>query len=143
METKKVKQVRENIKNYPTKLGATNFVHGITLEGDAQEWEYHSVSDKCVKFIPGVEATFTTEVKQNGSYTNYKISPINPDGAKKFVGGGGFKQEPKDQGAITALSIYSSTMVGFQGSVDVKDWSKVLERCELAWAWVKSKSDNK
>lgn len=141
METKVVKQVRECIKNYQGKDGKI-YVHGITLADDPQEWEYHSKTDKCVKFIPTQEATFAKEIKQNGNYTNYKISPINPE---PKAGGfkPGFKSEPKDEGAITAMSIYSSTMVGFQGSIDVKDWSKVLERCELAWAWVKSKSDKK
>lgn len=140
METKIVDKVRENIKSYnSTKNGAT-YVHGITLTGDLQEWEYHSLSDKCTKFIPKQEATFTTEVRQNGNYTNHIIKPIQP---QKQQGGGFKKSDPKDEGAITAMSIYSSTMNGLQGSMDVKDWNKVKERCELAWEWIKSKSDKK
>lgn len=134
METKIVDKVRENIKSYNGKKGQI-YVHGITLSGDPQEWEFHSSSQSCTKFVPKQEATFTTEVRQNGQYTNYVIKPEMQQ--KPF---GGKNYDSKDNGAITAMSIYSSTMNGLQGSMDVKDWAKVKERCELAWEWIQSKS---
>jgi hypothetical protein len=129
--TKKVTKVRENIKNYQGKNGPV-YVHGITLEGDPQEWEYHSLTDKCTKFVPTQEATFTTDVKQNGNYTNYKISPVQA-AKPAFNKGSGFKQEPKDQGLISWLSCFSSVCNLYAQSSEINNFQSLLNKANQAF----------
>jgi len=144
-QTAKIAKVRENIKSYANKrsVGGKDpmvFVHGITLENDPQEWEYHSFKQTCEVFVPTQEATFTTEVKVNGNFTNYKISPVRVE-KKAFGGGfsgGGAKYEPKQQEIITALSC-ASTAANFyqqrQGSEEL-----ALKFAEELYQWASSKS---
>lgn len=137
--TKKIERVRENIKNYVGKNGQI-YVHGVTVEGDPQEWEYDSQQDKCTKFTPGIEATFTTEVKVNGNYTNYKIKPVftNKPAFGGAVGGGGFKgggfkAEPKDQKQITWLSCFSSVCNLYTGSSLITNFDEILAKANKAY----------
>jgi len=154
MQTGKVKQVRENIKSYPNKRDTTGknpmvYVHGITIEGDPIEWEYHSLAQTCTKFVPTQEATFITETKQNGNFTNHKISPVE---AKPVTGfGGGFKKPTgsySDQGRIAAMSVMSTAVdfyrersTGLDGSPLKKE--HVFALAEEIFAWVYTKSSEK
>lgn len=111
MTSGKIKSVSENVRRYTGRNGEL-FVHMITLAepiDGVSDWEYHSKSPQCTKFTADAETTFTTEVKQKGQYTDYKITPMMPPpmataapGIPKFVGGG------KDEGRITALSAVAS-----------------------------------
>lgn len=113
IKTGKIQSVRESARTYTGRNGEL-YVHMITLAEPVEgvtEWEYHSKSPQCTKFTPGAETTFSTEVRQNGKYTDYKITPVMPPpgptggGAPRFGGGG---RETKDEGKITALSAASS-----------------------------------
>jgi len=142
---KKVKQVRENVRQYASR-GENYFVHAITFDGDPVEYSYNSKTANCTKFIPGQELEVEISADNLG---NPKVKPVNnfqqapasnqPNGGNK----GGYKYEPKDQGAISALSVYSSTCTRLQGSAEAKNLTFVLEQCEQALAWCQSKSDNK
>jgi len=144
-QTAKVVKVRENIKSYPNKMDKTGknpnvYVHGITLENDPQEWEYHSVAPTCIKFQPQQEATFTTEVKQNGSFTNHKISPAaseKPAFVKSFNAGGA-KYEPKNQEVITGLSCASTAANFYQQRQGTEE--QVVAFAEKLFNWAMSKS---
>lgn len=117
--TAKITSVQENQRSYNGKNG-TIYIHFIKFEGDQENktWEYHSQKTTCDKFKVGESATFITEVKVNGQYTNYKISPAKQDGFS-----GGKKGDPKDQGVITFLSLYSSTCNFYaqRGQVTIED----------------------
>lgn len=141
-QTAKIAKTRENIKSYPNKMDKTGknptvYVHGVTVEGDATEWEYHSFKQTCEAFIAGQEATFTTEVKQNGQYTNHKIVPVRVE--KKSFGGGGFKSEPKNQEVITALSC-ASTATNFYSERGQATEEQVLKFADRLYEWTMSKS---
>lgn len=142
METKKVVKVQENgKKSYKLSDGTEMFCHVINIEGDATDWVYHSKDKECKKFTPQEMATFTTEVKQNGQYTNYKISPVEQ---KKQFGGGGFKgtpQQPRDQGAIQAMSCVSSAVNFYQQRQGTEE--EVMAFAEKIFQWVSSKSNTK
>lgn len=137
-QTKLVTKVRESVKNYPNKKDTTGknptvYVHMISVEGDPQEWEYHSHNPVCTNFVPQQEATFTTEVKVNGAYTNYRIAPftlLNKPSFKKF--------EQKDQGAITALSCLSSACNYYQQRNGSE--AEVMAFAEKMFQWANSKS---
>jgi hypothetical protein len=140
-QTKKVVKVRENIRSYPNKQPASSaknptvFIHGITLEGDPQEFEYHSFSQECKNFVAGQDATFTTEVKENGKFTNYKISPVReqkPFGAKAFT-----KNGDKPQEVITALSCASTAANFYQQRQGTEE--EVLKFAERLYQWVSAK----
>ena len=149
-QTAKIAKVRENIKSYANKrsVGGKDpmvFVHGVTLEGDPQEWEYHSLKQTCEVFVPTQEATFTTEVKVNGNFTNYKISPVRVE-KKAFGGGGfsgGFKSNPeadeRRQKMIIAQSSLSSA-VAFYGETTGKSEEKVFEFAGKMYEWVLNKA---
>lgn len=100
METKKITSVQENQRQWDYH-GTKYFDHWIKFEGSEQVWVYSSKSDKCEKFKSGEEATFETKVQQRGQYTDYKIKPVQQNGAFK-------KGEAKDSGIITYLSCFSS-----------------------------------
>lgn len=101
-QTALITQVTENSRSYNFN-GKTYFVHNVQFDGDPEKriWEYHSTSDKCLKFKVGETSTFETESKSNGKYTIYKIKPIEEQQ-------GGFKQPQKDTDVITYLSCFSS-----------------------------------
>lgn len=90
----------------------TNYKFGIIYNGSPDMWEYHTSKSSQTEFVVGQEATFTTEVKQNGQYTNRKIKPVKPQqqssgpGFKKPFGGGG--KTPEQEKLITLQSIFSS-----------------------------------
>lgn len=128
--TKKVTKVRECIKQYTGRDSQPVYVHGITLDGDPQEWEYHSKTNTCVKFKPQEEATFVTEVKQNGNYTNYKISPVQ---AAKPSFNKGFKKDDRDQGAITWLSCFSSVCTLYAQSSEINNFQSLLNKANQAF----------
>lgn len=138
METKIVDKVRENIKSYNGKNGTT-YVHGITLVGDPQEWDYNSLSPQCTKFVPKEEATFTTEVRQNGQYTNHIIKPIQPQ--KPVTSFGPRKQEQKDQGTISWLSCFSSVCNRYTGTNET--FPNLLNYANLAFDEAVKHSDKK
>lgn len=109
MTTAKIKKVAEQGKRSYAGRNGEMFVHVITLEtpiNGVSDWEYHSTSPTCTKFVAGQDATFTTEVKQNGQYTNYKISPVAA--VPSFGGGKSSGSQAKDEGRISALSAASS-----------------------------------
>lgn len=108
METKtaKIVSVQENQRQYDYQ-GTQYFEHKIKFEGSDQLWSYSSKSPICEKFKTGESATFDIEIKENGQYKNYKIKPAQAQGGNGYSGGK--KADPKDQGMITFLSLYSST----------------------------------
>lgn len=146
-QTAKIAKVRENIKSYANKrsVGGKDpmvFVHGVTLEGDPQEWEYHSLKQTCEIFVPQQEATFTTEVKQNGNFTNYKISPVRVE--KKsfgFTPAAKFSPEfeERKQKMIIAQSSVSSA-IAFYGETTGKSEEKTLEFAGKIFEWVLNKA---
>ena len=114
MKTAKITSVQENQRNYQSQNGQV-FIHLIQYEGDDKTWEYHSKSNVCEKFKVGQVSDFDTDVKQNGTYTNYKIKPAQQNNFPKG--------QNKDQGTITYLSVFSSCCNYFaqrsNGSEDV------------------------
>ena len=141
MKTAIVKQVRENAKKSYVGRNGNVFVHGITIEGDPQEYEYHSLQETCTKFVPTQEATFTTEVKVNGAYTNYKISPVAPlKPAGGGFSGGAKKDYGKDQEVISALSSVSTAANFYSNRGVAIGEDKLLELAEKIYNWATSKS---
>lgn len=138
--TKKVIKVEENVRSYESKMGKA-YIHRITLgepvEGQV-EWEYHSKSPTVSpdKFTAGKDASFTTEIKQNGNYTNYKIKP---ELAAAPVGSGFRKGEQRDEGRISALSSVSTAVNFYAQRSNVKE-EDVLAFAEKIYAWAASKS---
>jgi len=148
MTTKTVKSVKENTRKYDGSKG-TLYVHMVTLtepvnvEGDdVSELEYHSQSATCEKFVAGQAATFETEKRVNGKYSNYKIKPVAQQ-AGGFGGGftpraAGSKYVPKDEGIMTAQSCAATSAQYYQkreGST-----SDVIKFAEELHKWVLSKS---
>jgi len=142
-----VKSIRENTRNYAGKNG-TLYIHMITLaepvnvEGDdVLEFEYHSQTTKCEKFVAGQAAEFETEKRTNGQFTNYKIKPVQ---LKPAFAGAGFvprpagKFEPKNQEVITALSC-ASTAANFYQQREANP-AAVIKFAEELYAWAQSKS---
>lgn len=142
MENKKVKSVRENVRSYDGKNGK-NYIHmitleeGVVIEGDlVLEGEYHSQKPTCENFVAGQEATFETEKRVNGQYTNYKFKPVRAAFSNGFKGGK--KMEPKDQGTITALSC-ASTAANYYHQRQATE-EQVLAFAEKLFNWATSKS---
>ncbi len=141
---KTVKQVRENVRQFASR-GENYFVHVINFNDDPADYAYNSKSATCTKFVPGQEVEVEVSVDNFG---NPKVKPVStfqqaPGGNAPNGGGNRYKYEPKDQGLITALSIYSSTCQRLQGSSEVKNWTFILEESNKAFDWAMSKSDNK
>lgn len=131
METKtaKILTILEDQKRYTGQNGMV-YVHLITFENDSygRPWEYHCKKQNCEKFKIGEVATFDTEIKQNGQYTNYKIKPIQADGSATT-----FKAaDPKNQGRMVFLSCLSSAATFFSTNKP-SDWQDVLAAAELAY----------
>lgn len=143
MQTAKVVRVRENSKKGYLGKNGQIFIHLITVENSDIEWEYHSQKDTCTKFVAGQEATFTTEVKTNGNFVNNKISPVTVPTGNPNAGGYGakptYKAEPKDQGAIQAMSCVSSAVNHYQNRKDGSE-EAVLAFAEKIHQWVSTKS---
>lgn len=127
-----IEKVRENVRKYEGKNG-TVYIHMITVEGDPEEWEYHSLKPECNKFTPKTTADFTTEIKQNGNYTNRKIVPLNTQG---FTGRKGVKNDD----VITALSSVSTAANFLNGTTGEK--GKLMTLAEEIFTWAKSKQKN-
>lgn len=102
--TAKILSVQENQRQWSYQ-GSDFFDHYIKYEGSDQVWTYASKSPTCDKFKVGETATFETLIKENGQYKNFKIKPAQATNGYS----GGKKADPKDQGMITFLSLYSST----------------------------------
>lgn len=142
MTTKTVKSVRENARpSYTGKNGET-FIHEISFAEPIDvggtgvlAFEYHSLDQKCSKFVPGQEATFEVGMRENKGYKNYFIKPVE---AKKPFAPGFKKAEPKDQGTITALSCASTAANFYQQREGTEE--KVLAFAERLFQWAKSKS---
>lgn len=145
MTTGKVKQVREQGRKGYTGKNGEMFVHMVTLEepiDGISEFEYHSKSPTCSKFVAGEVATFTTEKRTNGQYTNYKIMPAvaspfvaTNNNAKGAVGG----FIPKDEGRISALSAASSAATFYSGKLSSTP-EQVMELAERIYQFALSKS---
>lgn len=144
MTTKQVKSVRENARpSYTGKNGATyiheiSFAEPIDVEGTGiLSFEYHSLDQKCSKFVPGQEATFEVGVRENKGYKNYFIKPVE---VKKPFGGfsAGKKAEPKDQGTISALSCASTAANYYQQRQSTPE--QVIKFAEELFQWATSKS---
>lgn len=110
METKteKITAVQENKRQFLGRTG-TIFVHLIRFENDSENkvWEYHSSNEVCDKFKEGEKATFITEIKQRGQYTDYTIKPYQQGaggGGKPFSG----SMQKRDEGLIVFQSCFSS-----------------------------------
>jgi len=149
-QTKLVKSIRENTRNYAGSKGAL-YVHMITLaepimvDGESTDaLEYHSQSTTCEKFVAGKEATFETEKKTNGKFTNFKIKPVAQQ-ANTYTGGNASfapksrgNYQAKDSEVISALSCASSAAQFYQQrDAQVKD---VLAMAEELYQWANSKS---
>ena len=128
--TAKITNVLENQSSFPAKDGSGNwYKHGIIYEGSSQMWELLNRTPTCTEFKEGEEATFTTETKVNGNYTNYKIRPKSaaPSGGfkpgfKPSGGGGGFKpKDPKTERLIVIQSVFAALCNKTQGSTVTTD----------------------
>jgi hypothetical protein len=140
--TAKIKQVREQGKKGYTGKNGEMFVHMVTLEEPIDgiyEYEYHSKSPTCSKFVAGQDATFTTEKRVNGNYTNYKIMPAvaTPFVAGGAAKGGGFA--PKDEGRISALSAASSAANFYSGKLSSTP-EQMMDLAERIYQFALSKS---
>ena len=142
METKteKIIAVQENKRQFSGRTGPI-FVHLIRFENDKENklWEYHSANEVCDKFKEGETATFTTEIKQRGQYTDYTIKPGGQSTGRPFGGGGGQK---KDEGVITYLSCFSSACNFFATKVHASE-EDLFSLAEKAFNKAMSKSTNK
>lgn len=128
--TAKILTVLENQGSFPAKDGSgTWYKHGVIYEGSSQVWELLNRTANCTEFKVGEEATFTTETKQNGNYTNYKIRPSKTASASggfksgfKSSGGGGFKpKDPKTERLIVIQSVFAALCNKTQGSTVTTD----------------------
>lgn len=140
METKMIEQVRENVKEYDGRNGHIH-VHMVKVEGDPEEWEYHSLTPECKKFTPKEEATFTTDVRVNGQYTNRKISPVTDMAKPKKFGGGGKSKSSdfRDPAVLMYNEVLKAVMQGLSGSSLVLDKAKVDEYIEHYYSKAKEK----
>lgn len=127
-KTAKIISVQENQKQYSGR-GGIIFVHLIRFENDIENklWEYHSQTEKCEKFKEGQVQTFQTEIKQNGTYTNYLIKP-----ASTGTGAGSGKGANKDSSIITYLSCLSSACQFYQRNLQASE-KDVLNFAETAF----------
>lgn len=141
---KTVKQVRENVRQFDSR-GEKYYVHMITFKDDPADYSYNAKTAACTKFVPDQEVDVEIGVDNLGNPKVKPVSNFQQGGQQQSTGGnkGGYKYEPKDQGAINALSVYGSTCQRLQGSSEAKNMTFVLEQCEAALEWIKSKSDNK
>ena len=132
-KTAKIISVQENQKQYSGKAGII-FVHLIRFENDIENklWEYHSKSEKCDNFKEGQVQTFQTEIKQNGTYTNYLIKPAS-------TGTGTNKGANKDSGIITYLSCLSSA-ANFYANQKPSTWQDVMDAAEQGFKKATEKS---
>jgi hypothetical protein len=130
--TAKILNILENQSSFAAKDGSGLWhKHGIIYEGSSQMWELLNRTPTCTEFKVGEEASFTTETKVNGNFTNYKIRPKSaaPSGGFKpgfKSGGGGFKQaDPNKERRIVLESIFQSICNKTQGSTVTVDqvWS--------------------
>jgi hypothetical protein len=128
--TAKILTILENQGNFPARDGSGTFhKHGIIYEGSSQVWELLNMSPTCTEFKVGEVATFTTETKQNGQFTNNKIRPVKtaPAGGGfkpgfKPSGGGGFKpKDPKTERLIVIQSVFAALCNKTQGSTITTD----------------------
>jgi hypothetical protein len=127
--TAKILTVLENQGSFAAKDGSGNwYKHGIIYEGSSQMWELLNRTPTCTEFKVGEEASFTTETKVNGNFTNYKIRPVKtaaPSGGFKpgfKSGGGGFKpKEPKTERLIVIQSVFAALCNKTQGSTITTD----------------------
>lgn len=119
---------------YPTRDGATMHKFGITYQGSQTQYEYHTSKVPQTDFVQGQEATFITEVKVNGNYTNYRIKPVKTQVSSG--GGGGFKKgfsggnakTPEQNRLASIQSIFASVCNLGQGKATVDQaWTKTEE----------------
>jgi len=114
MESKIVK-VRENIKaSYTSKYG-TLFVHGITLEINPTEYEYHSKENSCKKKVGEVVHYSLAADKQGNQKIKFEKAPeggtvstgvvVNPEMYRSREGG-----EAKSNTTIW-LSVFNSLAI--------------------------------
>lgn len=130
MQTKKsrVSKIVHNVRQYPSANGMI-YYHELTFD-NGDKGQYGSKEDTCKKFTEGQEHEYTIEEKSNGAYKNYQIKPIQP---QQHVGG--FKGQPKDEGAIIAQSCLNySTQFYQQRSAGTED--KIFELAERMHQWV-------
>jgi hypothetical protein len=62
-----VVEIRSNIKPSYTTANGTFFVHGVTLDGSQNEYEYHSKSDRPDKVKQGTSIDYTTSKDAKGN----------------------------------------------------------------------------
>jgi predicted nucleotidyltransferase len=140
-QTKMIEKVRENVRQYDGRNGTTH-IHMVTIEGDQDEWEYHSLKDVCDKFVPKTEAVFTTEVSVNGKYTNRKIKPIKLEkGFKEYAKSSNKKNNDafRDPAVLMYNEVLKAVTTGLQGSSVILDKTKVAEYVEYFYEEAKKK----
>lgn len=141
MITKTIQATRQDEVGY--EIGGNRFYdHIITVGG--VDYHFDSKKKELTEFEPQKEATFTTEVKpmKNGK-DRFKIIPMKESPFKQPFNGVNkpFNKSnySKDDAQITALSILSSLMTGYQQSAKVFDREAMLKEAEGYYQWVKSK----
>lgn len=136
--TAKITYVHENQRQYSGKVPM--FIHKIRFENDKEKkvWDFHSPSEVCDKFKEGEVATFTTEIKQRGQYTDYNIRPAGQGTGKSFGGG----MQKKDEGVITYLSCFSSACNFYANKLQASE-EDLFALAEKAFKQAISKSTNK
>lgn len=113
----------------------TNYKFGIIYTGSPDLWEYHTSKQTQTDFVAGQEAKFTTETKQNGTYTNRRIKPVKAENSgggfnkfSKFGGGGGNQKTPEQLRLITLQGIFGAVCTLGQGKATVDQaWEKTKE----------------
>jgi hypothetical protein len=139
-QTKVIERTQEDLEGFaPADGKGRMYDHRITVAGI----EHHFYSNKkdLVDFKVGEEATFTVEQKQGKQGVRYVIKPVRK--TPVFTkGGGGFQGKSnysKDDAQITALSILSSLMTGYQQSTEVFSREKIEKEFDFWYEKVKSK----
>jgi hypothetical protein len=105
-KTAKILSVQENQRQWEWQ-GTKFFDHYVKIEGSDQVWTYASKSDKSDKIKAGETLEVQMEVQERNGNKYYKIKPSQTNGNGAAFSGK--KADPKDQGMITFLSLYSST----------------------------------
>ena len=120
-KTSKVKQVKENMRQWDSKQYGKFYVHEIYFEnGDAGD--FSSTAEKCNKFTVGEETTYTIE-KGSGE-NNDKIKPVSE---KPFKKGNGYNSQPPELKAASYAASYTKDLV-VSGSIPIDKFKEYFEK---------------
>lgn len=122
---KKVKEIQNKIKEY-TGANGTIYYHKIIFD-DGSQGTYGSKSETCTKFVIGVEAEFTCEVKVNGQFTNYNIKPVQAGGPGFRGGNGGGGVDMKLYAATESFKLAKQTAEKSPSPLSKEDLVKIAK----------------